>query len=298
MVAYPQEFFEDERIKSSIEDIDPITAEIYLKTQKNNRSINPLRVSEYADRMDKKQWLIGQPIAFDEEGCLIDGQHRLKAVIKHGKAVKFLTLRGFPSQSASVFDLGQKRTIAQIAKIQGVHHSRLSARNEILNAAMIGSSLKLRSKNPERNLCNIMPSKSGARSPQTMIHLMLKYSEGLDFAIKLFGGKEQRKAIGDYAAVKGAIFRAYYNTNHLRLEEFMQVFHTGFPKGEQDFAAMALRNFIAAIRSGEKRVRLIDSINLDMYKKTEAAILNFQAKNPVTQIRGSDYEEFPLADFD
>lgn len=40
------------------------------------------------------------------------------------------------------------------------------------------------------------------------------------------------------------------------------------------------------------------SFNLDMYKKTEAAILNFQAKNPVTQIRGSDYEEFPLADFD
>jgi hypothetical protein len=289
-----------EDINSMVEDIDPLTAERYLKTQKNNRNANAARVTEYADRMIKEQWMIGQPIIFDENDCLIDGQHRLRAVVRYGKPVCFLVVRGLPEKSASILDIGQKRSVAQVAKIQGVKQSSLADRTHILNAAMLGYSLRLRQKEDElaRNLLNIIPSVASARFPQTMIDLMVKYEEGLDFVIKRRVGRESRKSVGDYSAIKGAVFRAYYHVDRTRLEEFLDVFQNGFPSGNSDFAAMALRNYITAIRSGERKVRFDESINLDMYKKTESAILNFQAKNPIMLLRGSEFEEFPLADFD
>jgi len=41
----------DQKIAVTIESITPYMAEKYLETQERNRNTNPLRISEYADRM-------------------------------------------------------------------------------------------------------------------------------------------------------------------------------------------------------------------------------------------------------
>jgi hypothetical protein len=291
----------DQKIAVTIESITPYMAEKYLETQERNRNTNPLRISEYADRMKKGQWLVGQAITFDSDGCLIDGQHRLAAIIKYGNAVDFVVMRGIPKESASVFDVGQKRTMAQVAKIQGIDTPQMAERNGILNSALIGSRLKARTQKAEneRNSKNLIVSKAGARSFQTMIDLAVKYQDGLDFALIQRGGIELRKPIGNLAVVKAAIFRAYYNTNHQRLSEFVQVLHTGYPiRGEMDNVALALRTHITNIRTGEKKVAMKDSGEFETYQKTEYAILCFTENKPRKNLTTSGFEEFPLADFD
>ena len=293
--------FGDQEIAATLESITPYLAKKYLETQGVNRTINTLRVLEYADRMKRGQWLVGQAITFASDGCLIDGQHRLEAVIKYGNAVDFLIVRGVAKESASVFDVGQKRTMAQIAKIQGIDHHQMTERNGILNGALVGSRLKARTikADNERNSKNLFVSKSAARSYQTMIDLAVKYQEGLDFTLTTRGTREERKPIGNLVAVKSAIFRAYYNVNRQRLSEFVQVLQSGFlVRGDIDNAAITLRTFLCGLKKGEKKVAIKDGGELEIYQKTEYAILNFVEKKARKSLTMSDFEEFPLADFD
>lgn len=293
--------FQDQTIRVTVENITPEQAKDYLKTQQLNRNPNKLRISEYADRMQKNQWVISQPITFDSDGCLIDGQHRLLAIVKFGFPVTFSVMRGLPKSSASVFDIGQKRTVAQVARIQGVTTLRMTERVGILNAAILGSKLKLRTKKAEseRNLSNLIFSDSNARSPQTMIALAEKYKDGLDFSLSRYGGTRTSNFVGNLSSVKAAVFRAYYNENRQRLSEFLEVFYTGFVKvSTEDSAAIALRNYLNAIKMGIKGVSLHDAGKSDAYTKTEAAILHFIARRDIRHLKGSDFEEFPLADFD
>jgi|694.fasta_scaffold05720_11 hypothetical protein len=295
------DFSGDQEIAATLENITPYMAKKYLETQGVNRTINPLRVLEYADRMKKGQWLVGQAITFDSDGCLIDGQHRLEAVIKYGNAVNFLVVRGVAKESASVFDVGQKRTMAQVAKIQGIDHPQMTERNGILNSALIGSRLKTRTikAENERNSKNLFVSKAAARSFQTMIGLAVKYQEGLDFTLITRGTREERKPIGNLVAVKSAIFRAYYNVNRQRLAEFVQVLQSGFQiRGDIDTAAITLRTFLCNLKTGEKKVSIKDGGELEIYQKTEYAILNFTEKKSRKTLTMSGFEEFPLADFD
>lgn len=293
--------FQDQTIRVTVENITPEQAKDYLKTQQLNRNPNKLRISEYADRMQKNQWVISQPITFDSDGCLIDGQHRLLAIVKFGFPVTFSVMRGLPKSSASVFDIGQKRTVAQVARIQGVTTLRMTERVGILNAAILGSKLKLRTKKAEseRNLSNLIFSDSNARSPQTMIALAEKYKDGLDFSLSRYGGTRTSNFVGNLSSVKAAVFRAYYNENRQRLSEFLEVFYTGFVKvSTEDSAAIALRNYLNAIKMGIKGVSLHDAGKSDAYTKTEAAILHFIARRDIRHLKGSEFEEFPLADFD
>lgn len=90
-------------------------AEEYIKANINNyRSIRKRKVDIYAAEMAAGKWQAnGEPIVFDENGKLINGQHRLLAIIKSGVAVTILVVRGI-SQKVDIFDMGFNRTLTDI----------------------------------------------------------------------------------------------------------------------------------------------------------------------------------------
>jgi hypothetical protein len=69
--------------------ITPKLATEWLKQNTNNiRAILPSKVDLYAGMMSRDKWtLTHQGIAFDELDNLIDGQHRLKAIVKSTKTI-------------------------------------------------------------------------------------------------------------------------------------------------------------------------------------------------------------------
>jgi hypothetical protein len=110
-------------MKSEVELITPEMAKHWLTVANtNNRSLSQSHVADLARMMASGQWILsGQTISFDENGRLVDGQHRLSAVVKSGVSAPFLVVRGVPSNAFAVIDVGRNRsagTIAQLSKLQ------------------------------------------------------------------------------------------------------------------------------------------------------------------------------------
>jgi len=111
-------------MKTRIEKITPEIAEIYLSKNTNNRNLKAKIVEYYADQMRRGQWLLtGQGITFDKDGNLIDGQHRLAAIIKAKTPIEFLIITDVESSTFSVYDTGKLRSASDIFKISGVLNS-------------------------------------------------------------------------------------------------------------------------------------------------------------------------------
>ena len=105
-------------MKASIE-VESITPEVaaeLLATSYGNRPINKPTVLEYAVIMDSDKWSpTASKIDLDEKGRLVNGHHRLEAVILAQKTVKMLVHRGVPTQDRDVIDTGRARTLSDIA---------------------------------------------------------------------------------------------------------------------------------------------------------------------------------------
>lgn len=108
------------------ENITPSKAQQYLQTSTGNRPISKPTVSSYADTMKKGGWMQnGMCIIFDSDGHLIDGHHRLLAVIEAGIPVRFDVCRGISSDAFTTYDCGRHRTIGQLLAMQGTKHYNL-----------------------------------------------------------------------------------------------------------------------------------------------------------------------------
>jgi len=98
-----------------IEHITPTLALVYLASQENtNRRVNKRRVSAYAPIMREHKWqLTPQGIAFDTRGHLVDGQHRLWAIIESGVTVSLLVVYGLSDDAIRALDRGWIRSVSE-----------------------------------------------------------------------------------------------------------------------------------------------------------------------------------------
>ena len=122
------------------ENITPPLAQDYLKTSTGNRPISKVTVNTYADIMKKGDWMLnGVPIIFDINGHLIDGHHRLLAVIKAGIPIRFDVARGASAEAFTTYDCGRHRNVAQLLAIKGANNYNLIASTIRANARLISN---------------------------------------------------------------------------------------------------------------------------------------------------------------
>lgn len=130
-------------MKTTIEKITPKLAEEYLKKvrQGHQRKLIVSRAETYAREMRAGHWFLNhQGIAFDENDNLIDGQHRLKAVIICGLTVPMLVARGIATEMVNgvrlfaidTIDVGYKRQTGE----------QLSLRHGIENANRVAAATR------------------------------------------------------------------------------------------------------------------------------------------------------------
>jgi len=131
-------------ITVSIETIQPAHAKMILEDQEqriakglfHQRTINESTVNKYALDMQMGHWLVNnQGIAYDREGNLIDGRHRLWAIVKAGVPVETMVMRGLESvqnktltiNPIDTIDCGRPRRIAHQLQLDGITNSFLIA---------------------------------------------------------------------------------------------------------------------------------------------------------------------------
>lgn len=114
-----------------LELITPEKAKEYFACNiENNRPINSLRVSTYANDILSGNWSNNaETIKFDRNGKLIDGQHRLKAIIKSERSVYMWVARGVDENALKTVDVGGVRNHWQIMKMSQPANATFLKRN-------------------------------------------------------------------------------------------------------------------------------------------------------------------------
>ncbi len=103
---------------ASIVFITPETAARWLGVNTHNRNIREADVRNYARDMANGGWqMTGEAIKFAADGTLLDGQHRLLAIIRSECTVAMYVMRGIPTASQRVMDTGRKRTASDALSI-------------------------------------------------------------------------------------------------------------------------------------------------------------------------------------
>jgi hypothetical protein len=98
-----------------VETITVAKAEKMLETNTKNRRLSDRIVQKYAEMMRTGRWVDdGSPIRRDEAGNLLDGQHRLWAVIESETEQQFLVVTGIPEEAMTTMDTGKHRSFQDI----------------------------------------------------------------------------------------------------------------------------------------------------------------------------------------
>lgn len=86
----------------------------------HNRPISNVYVKRYAELMRAGEWLpAGNPIQLTADGGLLNGWHRLSAVVLAGSSVPFTIIRGVDPKAFHVYDCGRPRRVGDRLYIEG-----------------------------------------------------------------------------------------------------------------------------------------------------------------------------------
>lgn len=100
--------------------IDPEFAAELLALNTNNRPVKAGRVDGYVRDMKAGNWHFdGEPIRVADDGQLLDGQHRLAAIVRSGIAQPAILVEGLAREAQTVMDTGARRSLADALKLNG-----------------------------------------------------------------------------------------------------------------------------------------------------------------------------------
>jgi hypothetical protein len=119
------------KMESKLVKITPAMAKEWLRKNDGNRSLSKVTVEKYARDMSAGCWHYNhQGIALAVDGSLVDGQHRLHAIVASGKAVEMKVDFNVPLESRLTIDIGRVRSATDILRFNG--HDNAARKRSLL----------------------------------------------------------------------------------------------------------------------------------------------------------------------
>lgn len=116
-------------ITHGIQAVTPETACRWLEGNTHNRPVRDAHVEALARDMLKGHWrMTADPVRFDANGTLLDGQHRLWAIVNSGCTVPLLVVRGLDIEAQDYMDIGARRTAGDALTIDKIGASATQSR--------------------------------------------------------------------------------------------------------------------------------------------------------------------------
>lgn len=139
--ASPRQASSDATLTSGVEVITPELAEQWLLANQHNRHIRQRMVDLLAEAIKRGEWqLNGDAIRFAEDGTLLDGQHRLWAIVFADQPVESVVIRGLPNEVQDTMDMGMRRGLKDVLALRGYSDaSQLAAALNLLYRVQQGS---------------------------------------------------------------------------------------------------------------------------------------------------------------
>lgn len=108
------------QVSVSTQMVTPEIAKRMLSNLRNDRPLSKNTLLNYTEVMRRGEWQFnGDPVRLNGEGQLIDGQHRLHAIVNSGKQQRMLVIHGLDNSVFDTIDVGKKRSPADLLAIQG-----------------------------------------------------------------------------------------------------------------------------------------------------------------------------------
>lgn len=221
--------FESAEPSARLMRIPPATAQAWLARSAGNRAIRATHVEYLANAIEAGDWLInGDAIRFDGNGSLIDGHHRLHAVVKSGQAIQSIVVTGLCPEARFAIDINNAaRTLQDVVKMDP--NDRMGGRYHTRRVSVARS---------------IRSMISNHNNKVKFSHSDLKrfeeyFSDALDFAVPLFS--TAFSSLGR-APVAGAVVFAHATAPKL-VETFARRFVSGEELSRGD-AELTLRNWL------------------------------------------------------
>lgn len=233
----------------------------------NNRPVRDAYVKRLARDMMAGRWrLTHQGIAFDPHGVLLDGQHRLWAIVTADLSVEMHVFFDIPPEALPVTDVVKPRTLSDQLRLSQ-QHGDVDTRHTSTLKAMLG----------------------GMPGPLTMTSLeasdaLSRHGAAVEFAINAI----PKGARICNATTRGVIARAYYSADQKRLMEFGRMLSTGVVPNSDAVAVVLLRQYL--YNNAGNATHLLR----ERYARTERALAAFLKDEPITRLMPTKQELFPL----
>lgn len=108
-------------ITTKVVNVTPSMAAKILEKNAHNRPLNKRHVDRLSLSMSAGEWQMnGESIKISKCGSLLDGQHRLSAIVKTGVAMTMMVTKGLPLDTFHTMNIGARtRTAADVLAISG-----------------------------------------------------------------------------------------------------------------------------------------------------------------------------------
>lgn len=223
------------------------------KANTRNRNCRQSRVRQFVSDMTEDRWMLThQAIAFDVDGEIISGQHRLEAVVLSGVTIRQLVILNCSCEERATVDQTLSRNVRDVASL--AYNDKISGRLTSLARSMaFGRSLR----------------SSITMTPQAVYQFIETHRVALEFVL----GCIKRPVSGvTTATVLGPIGRAFYSTKQKDLKQFLSVLCEGFSLNDRDKPTILLRNWLLEHRDGIKNFKGRQRA----YDRTSAALMAFK----------------------
>lgn len=108
------------KVTVSVETIIPEVAKEMLDHNTHNRPQSWKKMIEYAAAITNGEWVLnGETIVIAPDGTILNGQHRLSAVVESNLAIETVVVRGIPKSAFPTLDQVKRRSIGDVLAING-----------------------------------------------------------------------------------------------------------------------------------------------------------------------------------
>lgn len=116
-----------ETVKITRQLVTPAIAKRYLESNVSNRRISKPLLQRYVNEMKSGKWKEDtfELIKISKTGRILDGQHRLQAVVESNRPISFHVAHGIDESVFDVLDTGKSRNATDCFMVAGVKRNNL-----------------------------------------------------------------------------------------------------------------------------------------------------------------------------
>ena len=116
----PSDWAPSEKEDASFVAVTPALARQMLGCNRGNRPVGRTQIARYTRLMREGRWrTTSDAVAFSKEGRLLNGQHRLQAILNSGTTQTMLVCTGLDPAVFHFLDYGAKRTGRDVLAVEG-----------------------------------------------------------------------------------------------------------------------------------------------------------------------------------